>query len=114
MKTYLELEGKLGPKPQSQTNQFRPPLPNTNPQIRKESKMAEKRKGLSPTKKLKAAAGSNPSNTTVQPSPESAPVNPKNQQTPTLEHKPHHWKMPLFMQELHGLELERCLTIFLR
>ena len=35
MKTYLELKGKLGPKLQSQTNQFRPPLPDTNPQIRK-------------------------------------------------------------------------------
>ena len=49
LKTYLELEGKLGPKPQSQANQFRPPLPDTNPQIRKEPKMAEKRKRLSPT-----------------------------------------------------------------
>ena len=44
MKTYLELEGKLGSKPQSQTNQFRPPLANTNPQVRKESKMTEREK----------------------------------------------------------------------
>ena len=43
MKTYLGLEGKLGPKLQSQTNQFRPPLPDTNPQVRKESKTTEKR-----------------------------------------------------------------------
>ena len=98
MKTYLELEGKLGPKPQSQTDQFRPPLPVTDPQIRKESKMAEKRKRLSPTKKFKSAARSNPSNTTVQLPQEIAPVNPKNQQPPTSESNPHHYKMPLFMQ----------------
>ena len=79
MKTYLELEGQLGPKPQSQTNQFRSPLPNTNPQIRKESKMTEKRKRLSPTKKLKAVARPNPGNTTTQPPQETTPVNPENQ-----------------------------------
>ena len=33
IKTYLELEGKLGPKTQSQSNQFRPPQPNTNPKV---------------------------------------------------------------------------------
>ena len=31
MKTYLELEGKLGPKPQPQSNQSRPAQPDTNP-----------------------------------------------------------------------------------
>ena len=88
MKTYLELEEKLGPKPQSQTNQFRPPLPNTNPQIRKESKTAEKRKRLSPTKKLKAVARPNSGNTTMQPPHESALVNPQNKQPPTSESNP--------------------------
>ena len=44
MKAYLELEGMLGPKTQLQPNQFRPPQPNTNPQVRKESKTTEKRK----------------------------------------------------------------------
>ena len=88
MKIYLELEGKLGPKPQSQTNQFRPPFPDTNPQIRKESKNGREGKRLSPTKKLKAAARSNPSNTTVQLPQESAPVNPKTQQPPTSESNP--------------------------
>ena len=88
MKTYLELEGKMGPKPQSQTNQFRPPLPNTNPQVRKESKMTEKRKRLSPAKKFKAVARPNSGNITVQLPQESAPVNPENQQPPTSENNP--------------------------
>ena len=77
MKTYLGLEGKLGPKPQSQTNQFRPPFPNTNPQVRKESKMAEKRKRLSPTKKFKAVARPNADKTTAQLPQESTPMNPE-------------------------------------
>ena len=81
MKTYLELEGKLEPKPQSQTKQFRLPLPDTNPQIRKEPKMAEKRKRLSPTKKLKSAARSNPSNTMA---PGKCPSEPKESATPNL------------------------------
>ena len=53
MKTYLKLGGKLGPKPQPQSNQFRPPQPNTNPHVRKESKAMEKRQRLIPTKKYK-------------------------------------------------------------
>ena len=35
MKTYLELEEKLGPKPQLQSNQFRPPQTDTNLHVRK-------------------------------------------------------------------------------
>ena len=46
MKTYLELEGKLGPKPQSQSNQFRPSQPNTNTHVRKDSKVTKKRKEI--------------------------------------------------------------------
>ena len=53
MKTYLGLEGKLRPKPQSQSNQSRPPFPDTNPQVRKESKATQKRKRLIPSKKYK-------------------------------------------------------------
>ena len=88
MKTYLELEGKLGSKPQSQTNQFRPPFPDTNPQVRKESKTAEKRKRLSPTKKFKAVDRPNPGNTTMQLPQESTPVNPESQQPPISESNP--------------------------
>ena len=42
MKTFLEVEGKMGPTP-APASQFRPPLPNTNPNIRKDN-AAEKRK----------------------------------------------------------------------
>ena len=69
MKTYLKLEGKLGPKPQPQSNKFRPPQPNTNPHVRQESKAMEKRKRLIPTKKykVKVVARPDPSRVTTQP-----------------------------------------------
>ena len=44
MKTFLEVEGKMGPVPASQ---FRPPLPDTNPIIRKDN-ATEKRKRATP------------------------------------------------------------------
>ena len=87
MITYLELEGKLGPKPQSQSNQFRPPFPHTNPQVRKESKRTEKRKRLIPTKKykVKVVARPDPGSATMQPPQQNAPVNLESQQPPTSE-----------------------------
>ena len=92
MKTYLKLEGKLGPKPQPQSNQFRPPQPNTNPQVRKESKVREKRKRLIPTMKYKAkvVARPDPINVTVQPpkTNSNAPVNFENQKPSTSENNP--------------------------
>ena len=92
MKTYLELEGKLGPKPQSQSNQFRPHLPDTNPQVRKESKVTEKRKRLIPTKKykVKVVTRPDPSNATMQPPQANAKslVNPESQTPPTSENSP--------------------------
>ena len=88
MRTYLEQEGKLGPKPQPQTNQFRSPLPNTNPQQRKESKATEKRKRLSLIKKFKAVDSPNSGNITVQLPQENAPINLESQQPTTLENNP--------------------------
>ena len=44
MKTFWEVEGKMGPIPASQ---FRPPLPDTNPNIRKDN-ATEKRKRAIP------------------------------------------------------------------
>ena len=46
MKTFLEVEGKMGPTP-GLTSQFRPPLPNTNLNIRKDNTV-EKRKRAAP------------------------------------------------------------------
>ena len=88
MRTYLELEGKLGPKLQPQTNQFRPPLADTNPQQRKESKALEKRKRLSTIKELKAVGSPNFGNITAQPPQESVLINPESQLPTTLENNP--------------------------
>ena len=52
MKTCLKLEGNLWPRPQPQSNQFRPPQPNTNPQVRKESKAMEKKKKVASHKEI--------------------------------------------------------------
>ena len=35
MRTFLEVEGKLGPIPQLCSNQYRQPQPDTNPNVRK-------------------------------------------------------------------------------
>ena len=71
MKTYLKLEGKLGPKLQPQTDQSRPTQPDTNLCIRKETKAIEKREKLIPTKMYKVKALARPesqtSNATMQP-----------------------------------------------
>ena len=70
MKTILEVEGKMVPAP---VNQWRPPLPDTNPYIRKDN-ATEKRKRAAP-KRFRPAT---PKPTTAcLPLPE-APPKPKN------------------------------------
>ena len=54
MRTFVEVKGKLGPIPQPSSSQYRPPQPDTNPNVRKATKTHEKRKRLAPTKKFKA------------------------------------------------------------
>ena len=91
MKTYLKLEGKLGPKPQPQSDQFRPAQPDTNPCVRKDSKATEKRKRLIPTRKYKVKVVARPdsSNATAQP-PITNPKAPENSegQKPSTEGTP--------------------------
>ena len=70
MKTFSEVEGKMGPAPISQ---FRPPLPDTNPNIRKDN-ATEKRKRAAP-KRFRPATPK--PTTTCLPLPE-APPKPKN------------------------------------
>ena len=53
MKTFLEVEGKMGPIP-TPGSQFRPPLPDTNPNIRKDT-VTEKRKRATPKRKFRPA-----------------------------------------------------------
>ena len=55
MKTFLEVEGKMGLIPVPVPgNQFRPPLPETNPNVRKND-VIEKRKRATPKKKFRPA-----------------------------------------------------------
>ena len=78
MKTFLEMEGKMGPIPvPAPSNQFRPPLPYTNPKVRKDD-VIEKRKRATPKKKFGPAA---PKPTTVFPPLPEAPPKPKNSTT---------------------------------
>ena len=54
MITFLEVKGKLGPIPQSSSNQYRPPQPDSNLNVRKVNKATEKRKRVAPTKRFRA------------------------------------------------------------
>ena len=52
MKTFLEVENKMRPIIPALVSQFRPPLPETNPNVRK-GDSTEKRKRATPKKKLR-------------------------------------------------------------
>ena len=88
MRTFLELERKLGLNPQSPSIQFRPSQPDTNPNARKGSKVAEKGMRVAPTKRFKAeiAAKPNFNEATEQPpmTVSKAPTDLENQ-TPSQE-----------------------------
>ena len=72
---HKENEGKMGPIPvPAPGNQFRPPLPDTNPNVRRND-VAEKRKRATPKKKFRPAI---PKPTTVHPPLPEAPPKPKN------------------------------------
>ena len=69
------MEGKMGPIPVPvPSDQFRPPLPDTNPNVRKDD-VTEKRKRATPKKKFRPAS---PKPTTVYPPLPEAPTKPKN------------------------------------
>ena len=82
MKTFLEVEGKMGPTP-APASQFRPPLPNTNPDIRKDN-AAEKRKRAVP-KRFRPAV---PRPTVAHPPLPETPSKPKNE-------VPDSWPVPV-------------------
>ena len=67
MRTFLEVEGKLGPIPQPFSNQYRPPQPDTNPNIRKATNTPEKRKRVVPTKRFKDNIAMKPNEAAAQP-----------------------------------------------
>ena len=68
MKTFLEVKNKMGPIP-TPSSQFRPPLPDTNPNIRKDN-VIEKRKRATPKKKIRPAT---PTAAACPPLPEAPP-----------------------------------------
>ena len=72
MKTFLEVEGKMGPIA-TPSRQFRPPFPDTNPNITKDN-ITEKRKRATP-KKFRPAT---PKPTAACPPLPEAPPKPKN------------------------------------
>ena len=75
MKTFLEVEGKMGPIPVPvPSNQFRPALPDTNPNVRKDN-VTQKRKRATPRKMSRPAT---PKPTTVHPPLPKSPPKPKN------------------------------------
>ena len=80
IKTFLEVEGKMRSIPVPVPgNQFRPPLPDTNPNVRKND-VTEKRKRTTPKKRFRPAT---PKPTAVHPPLPEAPLKPKNS-TPLL------------------------------
>ena len=89
MRTFLVLKGELGPMPLSPSHQFRPPQPDTNPNVRKVTKITEKRKRVAPTKRFKAkiAAKPNSNKVTMQLPNTKALMNTESQKTlnPTPE-----------------------------
>ena len=95
MRTFLEIKGNLGPIPQSASNQYRPPQPDTNPNVRKATKSTEKRKRVAPTKRFKANIARKPNSDGATARPPAtiskAPTDFKIQapsQEETLESKP--------------------------
>ena len=90
MKTFLEVEGKMGPIPQPTSSQYRPPQLDTNPNFRKD-KAAEKRKRVVPTIKFRANTVSKTSEAAAHPSMtiSKAPTNIKPQvQEGTPDNRP--------------------------
>ena len=87
----LEVEGKIGPKPQSSSSQYRPPQPDTNPNVRRDNKTVEKRKRIVPTKRFRANIATRPNEAAVCPPTtiSKAPTNIKAQaQEGTPENRP--------------------------
>ena len=88
MKTCLEVEGRMGLIPQPTSSQYRPPQPDTNPNIRKDT-TAEKRKRAVPTKRFRPSTAPKPSRTAACP-PTTVSKAPANvtPQTDTSENRP--------------------------
>ena len=82
MKTFLEVENKMGTSIQTSmlNSQFRPPLPETNPNICRTDKV-EKRKIITPKRKFRPVT---PKVTMTNPPLPQAPPKPSNEVPPTV------------------------------
>ena len=82
MKTFLEVENKMGTSIQTSmpNSQFRPPLPETNPNIYITDKV-EKRKTITPKRKFRPVT---PKVTVTNPPLPQAPPKPSNEVPPTV------------------------------
>ena len=82
MKTFLEVENKMGMTIQTSmlNSQFRPPLPETNPNISKSNKM-EKRKTIKPKRNFRPVT---PKVTATNPPIPQAPPKPNYEVPPTV------------------------------
>ena len=80
MRTFLEVEGKMGLILQPTNSQFRPPHLETNPNVRKDKAM-EKRKRAAPIKRFSPNTASRPSEAAMHPpvTISKAPINVKSQ-----------------------------------
>ena len=95
IRTFLEVEGKMGSIPQPASSQYRLPQLDTNPNVRKDN-TAEKRKRAAPTKRFRPSMAPKPSETTMHPpvTISKAPINVKLQtdasenRHPPLENAP--------------------------
>ena len=90
MRTFLEVEGKMGPIPQPTSSQYRPPQLDTNPNVRKD-KATEKRKRVAPTERFRANTATEPNEAATCPPAtiSKAPTNIKPQaQEGTSENRP--------------------------
>ena len=67
MRTFLEVKGKLGPIPQSSSNQYKLPQPDTNPNVKKDNKATEKRKRVMPTKRFRVNIAIKPNEAPTHP-----------------------------------------------
>ena len=94
VKTFLEVEGKMGPIPQPASNRYRPPQLNTNPKVRKDN-TTEKRKRAVFTKRVRPSAAPKSGETNIQPLVTVSKVSeaPENR-PPPLEKAPVHESTP--------------------
>ena len=83
MKTFLEVEGKIGPIPQPASSQYRPPQLDKNPKVRKDNTV-EKRKRAVPIKRFRPSTAPKPGETVTQPpvTVSKVPETPENRPPP--------------------------------